>query len=176
RLVVDWLRALHDQALPDDDPNATALTWKDMAIFYRNNALSRVLEDECRGAGVPYVIARGTAFYQREEVKDAIAYLRVVANPADDVSLRRIINKPARKIGRTTIDALDTFAAHHDIPLFHALQLVEQIPGLTAAACKAIQRFVALFDAWTSGGTFMGEQIPASIADLVSRVISESRL
>ena len=176
RLVVDWLRALHAQAIPDDDPNAEALTWKDMAIFYRNNALSRVLEDECRGAGIPYVIARGTAFYQREEVRDAIAYLRVVANGADDVSLRRIINKPARKIGKTTIDRLDTFAAHHEIPLLQALRSADQVESVSPAACKAIARFVEMIDSWNAGGTFMGSAIPASLADLVSRVIAESNL
>ncbi len=176
KLIVDWLRALHDQALPDDDPDASSLTWKDMAIFYRNNALSRVLEDECRGAGIPYVIARGTAFYQREEVKDAIAYLRVVANTADDVSLRRIINKPARKIGKTTIDRLDTFAAHHELSLFKALHAADQAQDISPAACKAVAKFTGMIDSWNAGGTFMGSDIPASLADLVSRVISESKL
>jgi DNA helicase-2/ATP-dependent DNA helicase PcrA len=176
KLVVDWMRALHAQAIPDDDPNAEALTWKDMAIFYRNNALSRVLEDECRGAGIPYVIARGTAFYQREEVKDAIAYLRIVANGADDVSLRRIINKPARKIGKTTIDRIDTLAAQHGIPLLQVLRAADQTPGVSPAACKAIAKFVEMIDSWNAGGTFMGSDIPASLADLVSRVISESKL
>jgi DNA helicase-2/ATP-dependent DNA helicase PcrA len=75
-----------------------------MAVFYRTNALSRVIEDALRTAGVPYVIARGTAFYDREEIKNAIAYLRVVANQADDVSLTRIVNTPTRGIGKTSLD------------------------------------------------------------------------
>ncbi|MGV6815433.1 MAG: ATP-dependent helicase, partial [Phycisphaerales bacterium] len=73
-LVTDWFRRLHDE---------DGIAWKDMAVFYRTNALSRVIEDSMRQAGIPYKIARGTAFFDREEIKTAIAYLRVVANQAD---------------------------------------------------------------------------------------------
>src|SRR6185369_42113 len=85
RLVLDWLKGFEE------------IAWKDIAVFYRTNALSRVMEDALRDAGVPYVIARGTAYYQREEIKHALAYLRMVANPSDDVSVSRIINTPARR-------------------------------------------------------------------------------
>jgi DNA helicase-2/ATP-dependent DNA helicase PcrA len=84
--------------------------WREMAVLYRINALSRVLEDALRDEGIPYVIARGTAFYERKEVKDALAYLRVVHNPRDEVSLRRIVNTPTRGIGRTTLQKIEAEA------------------------------------------------------------------
>ena len=81
-----------------------------MAILYRVNALSRVLEDQFRREGVPYVIARGTAFYDRKEIKDAMAYLRMLANAADDVAFRRIVNCPPRGLGESTIKRRRTAA------------------------------------------------------------------
>src|SRR5262249_32254873 len=72
------------------------IPWNGMAVFYRINSLSRVIEDTLRNAGIPYQIARGTAFYDRKEIKDAVAYLRVIANPADEINLLRIINTPTR--------------------------------------------------------------------------------
>ena len=84
------LRQLHDDA---------NYSWNQMAIFYRMNALSRVMEDALRRANVPYQIARGVEFYNRKEIKDVLGYLRVVVNPADEVSLTRIVNVPARGLG-----------------------------------------------------------------------------
>jgi DNA helicase-2/ATP-dependent DNA helicase PcrA len=156
------------------------VTWKDTAVFYRNNALSRVMEDALRAASIPYVIARGTAFYQREEVKDAIAYLRVVANPADDVSLRRIVNKPARKIGPAAIERLDAIAAAHQVPLLEAMRQCAYT-GLGGAelgsmAVNAVRKFIGTLDGWTGAGSFMGAQVAGTLHDLVSRVIKESGL
>ena len=168
-LVADWFRSLaHDE---DRD-----LAWKDMAVFYRNNALSRVMEDALRSAGMPYVIARGTAFYQREEVRDAIAYLRVVANPADDVSLRRVINKPARGLGATAIGRLDAFAEAAGITLVEALRRAGEAPGMTPQSVKAAAKFVASLDGWTGSGTFMGAGVSGSLSELASRVVAESGL
>lgn len=176
RLVVDWFRALAsgDESLGGD--GAGDVAWKDMAVFYRNNALSRVMEDALRGSGVPYVIARGTAFYERAEVKDALAYLRVVANRADDVSLRRILNKPARKIGKTTQDALEAWAQSRGVPLFEACARAEEAPDVSPAAAKAVGAFVRMVDEWTGSGSFMGADVPSSLSGLVSRVVSESGL
>jgi len=147
-----------------------------MAVFYRNNALSRVMEDALRAAGVPYVIARGTAFYQREEVKDAIAYLRVVANPPDEVSLRRIINKPSRKIGSTSFARVEDFAAREGLTLFDALRRADDAPGLSSAGANAMRAFVRMIDNWNGAGTFMGADISASLSELVGRVLKESGL
>ncbi len=171
-VVLGWLKGLIAAPSEGEPPP----TWKDMAVFYRNNFLSRVVEDALRRAGIPYIVARGTAFYQREEVKDALAYLRLIANPADEVSLRRIINKPARKIGNSTIARIENFAAAERITLLEAMRQVERAPGLTTAAGSAVRRFLSLIDAWTGGGSFLGQGVPESLADLVGRVLAESGL
>ena len=85
--------------------------WRDMAVLYRTNAQSRVLEEAFMRVGVPYKVVGGTRFYDRREVKDAMAYLRTVVNPADEVSLKRILNTPKRGIGDASVDKLDAFAA-----------------------------------------------------------------
>jgi len=169
KLVVDWLRHRHD----DDE---TPIAWRDMAVFYRTNALSRVIEDELRGAGVPYVIARGTAFYEREEIKTALAYLRVVANPADGVSLSRIVNTPTRGIGKTTLARLETFAATAGITMFDALRRADEAGGLNARAVTACQKFAQMVDDWTGHGSFLSSTVATSLSELVERVIRESGL
>ncbi|MEL7473107.1 MAG: UvrD-helicase domain-containing protein [Planctomycetota bacterium] len=168
-LVADWFRGLHD----DHDP---ALAWKDMAVFYRTNALSRVIEAALREAHIPHVIARGTAFFDREEVKSALAYLRVVANPADEVSLARVLNKPARGIGATTVAKVRTWAGDAGIGLFAALQRIQEVPGLTARAQNSIARFVEMIEGWTGGGTFMGAEVSSTLAELAELVVRESGL
>ena len=174
QLVVRWMRELHD--------TGAKVAWKDLAVFYRTNALSRVLEEAFRGASVPYTIARGTAFYEREEVKNAIAYLRVVANPADDVSLERIVNTPSRGISDATLDKLRLEATRlGGLPLLHAMRLVDQSWAasgqLTARAAGSVQKFVAMLDAWCG----RGEQLHtvdanASLSELVDRVLKDSGL
>lgn len=172
-LVLDWIQRIKAGNAAASDQE---ITWKDFAVFYRNNSLSRVMEDALRQAGVPYIIVRGTAFYQREEVKDAVAYLRVVANPADAVSLRRIVNKPARKIGSTSLDKLETHSQRSGVTLFDAMRSVDDVGDVSPAAAGAVRKFVEMIEGWTGGGTFMGGAVPTSLADLVSRVISESGL
>jgi len=154
------------------------LAWKDMAVLYRVNALSRVMEDALRVAGVPYVIARGTAFYEREEVKDALAYLRVLANQRDDVSLRRIVNKPARGIGAASIKACEAQVAARGLPLIDALALAAAggVEGVSSRAAPAIARFIALIESWSGRGEFLGTGVGGSLASLVEQVIKESGL
>ncbi|MFG0274081.1 MAG: ATP-dependent helicase [Phycisphaerales bacterium] len=180
-LVSDWLRALHDgdAGLATGDEAVAPVAWKDMAVFYRTNALSRVLEDALRADGVPYVIARGTAFYEREEIKDALAYLRVLANPADDVSLRRIINKPTRGIGKATLDEIDALAGREQTPLIDAVRNAAasgESLGLTARATNALQKFLAMFDGWRETCEYMGEEVVGDLAELVERIVRESGL
>ncbi len=93
----------------------------DIAVFYRINALSRTVEETLFRSGIGYRIARGTAFYARKEIKDILAYLRVMVNPADAVCLERIINTPTRGIGKTTINKLKAFAESSGCPLFDAV-------------------------------------------------------
>ncbi len=117
------------------------LSNNDVAVFYRTNAQSRVLEDTLVRYRMPYQVIGGTRFYERAEVKDALAYLTVLANPNDQVSLQRIINSPKRGIGKTTVDRL---LAHANTSGEAALDLVgraEEVPGLGGAALKALARF-----------------------------------
>ncbi|HVZ95192.1 MAG TPA: UvrD-helicase domain-containing protein, partial [Phycisphaerales bacterium] len=150
--------------------------WKDMAIFYRNNALSRVVEDELRAEGIPYVIVRGTAFYQREEIKDALAYLRIAANPFDEVSLRRIVNKPARKIGASSLEAVEAYAISQELPLLEAMREAGGVAGVSSVAANAMAKFAAMIDSWRDEGTLGSQDDSATLAELVGRVIKESGL
>ncbi len=168
KLVAAWFRGLAD----GDD----GLAWRDMAVLYRTNALSRAMEDALRGAGIPYVIARGTAFFDREEIKHAIAYLRVVANPADDVSVNRIANTPTRGLGKTSLDRLTDFARREGLPLFEAMRRAGQVEGVSPRAAGAAGEVVRLVEEWTGGGTFLGQEVPETLADLTERVVRESGL
>jgi DNA helicase-2/ATP-dependent DNA helicase PcrA len=94
----------------------------DIAIFYRTNAQSRPFEDELRRQGIPYVIFGGMKFYNRAEIKDCIAYLRLVANPSDNISLRRIINTPHRLIGKTTVAKLDEYSAKSGLSIYEFIR------------------------------------------------------
>ncbi|MFQ5423073.1 MAG: ATP-dependent helicase [Phycisphaerae bacterium] len=108
----------------------------DVAIFYRVNAVTRVLEEALRAAGVPYQIARGVEFYGRKEIKDVLAYLRAVVNPADDTAILRAIHTPARGIGKVTVGRLKAHAAARGITLGEALSEVDQVDTLKAARKK----------------------------------------
>lgn len=171
-LVADWLKSVKDER--ENAPDA--ITWRDMAVFYRTNSLSRVMEDALRAAAIPYTIARGTAYYEREEVKNAIAYLRLIANPSDDVSLARIVNTPTRGIGATTFGKLEDYAAMKGMPVLAAMRDASNILDVVGRGAAAVEKFVAMIDEWTGGGTFMGAQVATTLADLVSRVIRESGL
>jgi len=166
-VVRQWLAGLHENG---------DLSWREMAVFYRTNALSRVVEDEMRLAGVPYIVARGTSFYQREEVRNALAYLRVVANRADDVSLARIIGVPPRGIGSTTFARVQALAAERGLSLFGALREASGGGVVSPRASKAIGTFVALIESFTGDGQLAGVEVDGSLARLVERVIRESGL
>jgi DNA helicase-2/ATP-dependent DNA helicase PcrA len=107
---------------------------KQVAVFYRIHAQSRVLEEALRAVNLPYQIIGGTKFYERAEIKDAIAYLRVLLNPRSDVDLRRIINTPARGIGDTTIDRLASFAGASGITMHEALSRLDEAPEIARTA------------------------------------------
>ncbi|MPY91769.1 MAG: DNA helicase PcrA [Acidimicrobiia bacterium] len=119
--------------------------WDEMAAFYRANAQSRVLEDQLMRAGIPYRVVGGTRFYDRREVKDVLAYVRVVANPSDEVSLKRVVNVPKRGIGDTTEGRLDNYARSQGLTFLQALRRAEDA-GLSGRATRAIGGFVELLD------------------------------
>ncbi len=114
--------------------NARGTSYSEMAIFYRQNAQSRALEDALRAHKVPYRVVRGRSFYDRVEVKDVAAYLRLSVNPRSDGDLLRIINQPPRGIGDTTVDRLRQSAARRGFSLWEALQQLEHDPELAASA------------------------------------------
>ncbi|MBW3591769.1 MAG: ATP-binding domain-containing protein, partial [Actinobacteria bacterium] len=114
------------------------------AVFYRTNAQSRVIEEIFSRFGIPYRIVGGQRFYDRREIKDLLAYLRVLANPSDTVSLRRIINTPRRGIGDKTVADLAGFAAVSDMSLYEAVQSAEHLPALPKRAVGALQGFASM--------------------------------
>src|SRR5688500_18801711 len=127
--------AVHEMARLHDMGH---LRWADMAIFYRTNAQSRVFEEQLVRQGIPYKVVGGTKFYDRREVKDVLAYLKAVANPADEVSLKRIVNVPKRGVGDTSIGRLDAWARGHGRPFAEALQEAEAA-GVTGKALGGLR-------------------------------------
>lgn len=119
--------------------------WGDMAVFYRTNAQSRVLEEHLVRMGVPYKVIGGTRFYDRREVKDAVAYLRAAVNPLDEVSVKRVLNLPKRGIGDSSVARLDTWAGAHGHAFIDALRRADDA-GVGGRALKGIASFVALLD------------------------------
>ena len=119
--------------------------WGEMAVFYRTNAQSRVLEEALMRTGVPYRVVGGTRFYDRREIRDALAYLRLVVNPDDEVSLKRVVNVPKRRIGDTSVAKLDAYAAERSVGFLTALRQADQA-GVTGPAARGIQQFVSLLD------------------------------
>ena len=118
----------------------------DVAIFYRTNAQSRIFEEIFIRVGLPYKVVGGVRFYERREVRDALAYLRVLANPADIVSLRRILNTPRRGIGDRAEACLEAFASRERLPFAMALTRCAEVPGLAPRSLKAVQTFADLMD------------------------------
>jgi DNA helicase-2/ATP-dependent DNA helicase PcrA len=119
----------------------------DVAVFYRTNAQSRALEEVFVRVGLPYKVVGGTRFYERREIKDALAYLRVLANPADTVNLRRILNVPKRGIGDRAEAALTLLADRERIGFVEALARADEAPGLATRSLSCIREFTALLEA-----------------------------
>ncbi len=122
--------------------------WKEIAAFYRTNAQSRVLEEALMRFGVPYKVVGGTRFYDRREIKDAMAYLRAVVNPLDEVSVKRVLNVPKRGVGDTSVARLDALAANEGIPFVEAMRRAGDA-GLTGPAVRGVESFVELLDSLT---------------------------
>jgi DNA helicase-2/ATP-dependent DNA helicase PcrA len=118
----------------------------DVAVFYRTNAQSRVFEEVFMRVGLPYKVVGGVRFYDRREVRDLLAYLRVLANPEDTVSLRRILNVPKRGIGDRAEACVEAHAARERISFWQALRLPEDVPGMATRSINAVREFVALLD------------------------------
>ena len=137
--VTIHLKAIHNQQ---------QRPWSQMAIFYRMNALSRVMEDALRRANIPYQIARGVEFYNRKEIKDVLAYMRVISNPRDEVSLSRIANVPARGLGDAAIKHMTAWSMANGVSVVEALVKAGEIPGVSARAAGGAREFVQLLNYW----------------------------
>lgn len=120
----------------------------DFAILYRINAQSRYFEDRLVEEGIPYSLVGGVSFYARREVKDILAYLRLVESPQDDISVSRILNVPKRGIGKTTENRVTAYALQHEISLYEALLRINEVPDVSAAAAKKIRAFTDMTEKW----------------------------
>lgn len=157
--VCERIRSLHEEE---------GLPYSQIAVLYRMHAQSRVPEEMLMRAGIPYRIYGGTRFYDRAEIRDAVAYLRLLVNPLDEVSLRRIINVPKRAIGDATVAALERQAEEQDIPLYSALTDLPE--SLSSRPRKCVGDFVDLLNKLTAMKQTLG------LTDFVKAVLEESGL
>jgi DNA helicase-2/ATP-dependent DNA helicase PcrA len=140
----------------------------DFAVFYRTNAQSRVLEDALRRQVTPYVIVGGVRFYERKEIKDLLAYLRLLVNPADGISLRRVVNVPGRGLGKASLARLEEFAGMRRLSLWDAIPLALQAGLFGPQAAKALDRFRALL------ARFQARAGDGTVADLILGLLEET--
>jgi DNA helicase-2/ATP-dependent DNA helicase PcrA len=145
------------------------LARSDVAVFYRTNAMSRVLEDTLNRFDVPYQVIGGTKFYERAEVKDAVAYLSLLVNPADLVSFQRIVNSPRRGIGNTTQGRLAAHTNTTGLPIWEVIERVEEVPGLSGKAIKNVSRFYEMI-----AGLRERAEEEGPVATLLEAVLNES--
>jgi DNA helicase-2/ATP-dependent DNA helicase PcrA len=147
----------------------TGRPWNDFAVFYRVNALSRQLELSLMRNRIPYQVAAGAAFYDRAEIKDALSYLRLVANPADRTAFNRAVNTPLRGLGETSQRRLTAWAASQRLGLLDACKRANEVPGLSKNAARGFRAFgemIGKFDLATSG----------SVGDLLTEIVDRSGL
>ncbi|MDV2685702.1 DNA helicase PcrA [Alkalihalophilus lindianensis] len=142
-------------------------SYSDIAILYRTNAQSRVIEEFFVKSNIEYNIVGGTKFYDRKEIKDVLAYLRLIANPDDDISLQRIVNVPKRGIGATTVDKIGAYAVEQGISLFAALQEIEQV-GITARAVTKLKEFRDQLAHWIQMQEYL------SVTELVEELLDRT--
>jgi DNA helicase-2/ATP-dependent DNA helicase PcrA len=148
------------------DPDGERLRWGDIAVFYRTNAMSRVVEEQLLRSGIPYKVVGGMRFYDRREVKDAVAYLRAVVNPLDEVSIKRVINTPKRGVGDGSVARLDAWATAQGVPFADALRRAPEA-GVTGKAVKGIAAFLDLLDE-------LGTQRDQGPAAMIEAVVTRS--
>jgi DNA helicase-2/ATP-dependent DNA helicase PcrA len=151
--------------------------WEEIAVLFRTNAQSRPLEAALRAARVPYVLVRGTSFYERAEVKDAAAYLRLALTPSSDIDLLRVVNRPARGIGEKTVERLQAYAADRGASLFEALSGVEELADVGPRARKALASFrdlvAELHEAVPSLDAGIAVQVALEKSEMIARLQAE---
>ncbi len=149
--------------------DAGAVKPSGVAVFYRTNAQSRAFEEVFIRVGMPYRVVGGVRFYERREIRDAIAYLRGIANPADEVSIRRVLNVPKRGIGDRAEAVIEAFAAAQRISFYEGLQRAAEAPGLATRSLKQIEGFVALIEAHRA---LVAQGVPAD--QILAGILKES--
>lgn len=156
--VADEIELLHSQGRSYDD----------IAILYRTNAQSRVLEEAFLRRDIPYTMYRGVEFYKRREIKDIIAYLRMLVNPADGTSFERVVNVPRRGIGATTLQRLTDYAEAHELPLLLAAGQASKITSLGKAPASKLQAFAEQIAEWRGMMEYL------SVAELVEALLDKT--
>ncbi len=157
--IVNLMAWLHDECL---------VPYREMAVFYRTNALSRLFEERLRGANIPYRVVGAVRFYDRKEIKDLLAYLRVIANPHDSMALQRIINTPRRGIGDRTVSAILALTLRENLTFYEAIEKLRGAGTLTKGADRKISDFVAQVKDWAQRSQ------QSSIAAILEAVIKET--
>lgn len=149
--------------------------YEDFAILYRTNAQSRIFEECLRKRNIPYKIYGGLSFYQRKEIKDVLAYFKLMVNPQDDESLKRIINFPTRGIGATTLNKLESSAALNDLSIFDIASDANycQIAGLNAGAYRKVQAFITMINEMSSKVHMMNAFEMAEMVCERTRILDE---
>jgi DNA helicase-2/ATP-dependent DNA helicase PcrA len=165
---------------------ADGVSLSNIAVFYRVNAQSRALEEAFIRNKVPYQIVRGVEFYNRKEIRNVLAYLKVLVNPADRVALLRIINTPARGIGKTTIDKLQNFAARRNIGLYETIKHISKILSISKTTAAKLTAFLTMIEGFKKQVPLDNSVSPnhkseiinhkSSVASLAELVFSESGL
>jgi DNA helicase-2/ATP-dependent DNA helicase PcrA len=147
---------------------STGAQLQDFAIFYRTNAQSRVLEEQLRTHSIPYKIVGGIRFYERMEIKDILSYMKVAININDDIALKRIINTPARGIGKTTIDQLEEISNSKKISLYESIEEAVNTRAFNAGTCGKLRRFYDLIQ------TLSGQALQYNLLDFYSIVLEST--
>ena len=142
---------------------------RDMAVFYRVNSQSRAIEEAFIKEKIPYQIVRGVEFYRRKEIRDVLAYLKILVNPLDEIALLRIINTPARGIGKTTIDRVRAYAAHNGVSFLEAVRKSDGISSLSKAPKAKLAVFANMLEQFK-------KDLAGKVAPLAERVFNESGL
>ncbi|AAK80621.1 DNA helicase-2/ATP-dependent DNA helicase PcrA [Clostridium acetobutylicum] len=143
-------------------------SFKDFAILYRTNAQSRVFEDIFIKRNIPYRIIGGLKFYDRKEIKDIMSYLKLIGNPLDNISLKRIINVPKRSIGQTTLGRLQQFADEVEECLYDALLDIENIPGIPKRAISSIKEFTGMIN------SFIRRKDEINVSVLIKEILEQT--
>jgi DNA helicase-2/ATP-dependent DNA helicase PcrA len=159
----------HAVARQINELTGKGISLNDIAVFYRVNAQSRALEEAFVRNKIPYQIVRGVEFYRRKEIRDLLAYLKVLVNPSDEIALMRIINTPARGIGKVTTDRVNAYADRHNISFIEALNKCDDIESLSKAAKAKLAVFVNMLEQFK-------KDISGQVSSLAERVFNESGL